>query len=121
MIFHTIFYKPCKEGGRITTCTKTHKKACQTIGSVVIWALVMRRDGRVVEGARLESVYMVTPYQGFESLSLRHILNFLRPLLSKKSLITKGVLSFFIQVCPTLSVYIRIKRGHIRGHKLNQH
>ena len=30
-----------------------------------------RRDGRVVEGARLESVYTVT-YRGFESLSLRH-------------------------------------------------
>ena len=31
-----------------------------------------RRGGRVVEGARLESVYTVTPYRGFESLSLRH-------------------------------------------------
>ncbi len=30
-----------------------------------------RRDGRVVEGARLESVYTAT-YRGFESLSLRH-------------------------------------------------
>ena len=30
-----------------------------------------RRGGRVVEGARLESVYTVTPYRGFESLSLR--------------------------------------------------
>ncbi len=81
----------------------------------------MRRGGRVVEGARLESVYMPKAYQGFESLSLRHILNFPRSLLSKKSLIAKGILSFFIQVCPTLSVYIRIKRGHIRGHKLKQH
>ena len=33
--------------------------------------LLNRRDGRVVEGARLESVYTVT-YRGFESLSLRH-------------------------------------------------
>ena len=28
----------------------------------------------MVEGARLESVYTVTPYRGFESLSLRHLL-----------------------------------------------
>ena len=27
----------------------------------------------MVEGARLESVYTVTPYRGFESLSLRQI------------------------------------------------
>ena len=32
----------------------------------------MRSGGRVVEGARLESVYTVTPYRGFESLPLRH-------------------------------------------------
>ena len=69
----------------------------------------------MVEGARLESVYMVTPYQGFESLSLRHILTFPRPLLSKKSLIAKGILSFFIHVCPTLPVYIRMKREHLWG------
>ena len=31
-----------------------------------------RRDGRAVEGARLESVYTAT-YRGFESLSLRHL------------------------------------------------
>jgi hypothetical protein len=31
----------------------------------------IRRDGRVVEGARLESVYTAT-YRGFEPLSLRH-------------------------------------------------
>ena len=35
--------------------------------TAVVW-----RDGRVVEGARLEIVYRVTPYRGFESLSLRH-------------------------------------------------
>ena len=35
----------------------------------------MRSSGRVVEGARLESVYTVTPYRGFESLLLRHFLN----------------------------------------------
>jgi hypothetical protein len=33
------------------------------------WVKDSRRDGRVVEGARLESVYTAT-YQGFESLSL---------------------------------------------------
>ena len=33
---------------------------------------LLRRDGRVAEGARLESVYTAT-YRGFESLSLRHI------------------------------------------------
>src|SRR5690606_4468614 len=33
----------------------------------------MRSGGRVVEGARLESVYTVTPYRGFESLPLRHL------------------------------------------------
>ena len=33
--------------------------------------LEFRRGGRVVEGARLESVYTVIPYRGFESLSLR--------------------------------------------------
>ncbi len=32
----------------------------------------MRRGGRVVEGARLEIVYTLTAYRGFESLSLRH-------------------------------------------------
>jgi hypothetical protein len=33
----------------------------------------LRRDGRVVEGARLESVYTPKAYRGFESLSLRHL------------------------------------------------
>jgi hypothetical protein len=33
-----------------------------------------RRDGRVVEGARLESVYTSKGYRGFESRSLRQIL-----------------------------------------------
>jgi hypothetical protein len=36
------------------------------------WVKDSRRDGRVVEGARLESVYTAT-YQGFESLSLRQL------------------------------------------------
>ena len=33
----------------------------------------MRSGGRVVEGARLESVYRATPYRGFESHPLRHL------------------------------------------------
>ena len=37
--------------------------------SVTVW-----RDGRVAEGARLESVYRLIPYRGFESPSLRHYL-----------------------------------------------
>ena len=32
----------------------------------------MRRRGRVVEGARLESEYTSKAYRGFESLRLRH-------------------------------------------------
>jgi hypothetical protein len=36
----------------------------------------VRRDGRVAEGARLESVYRLIPYRGFESPSLRHFFNF---------------------------------------------
>ena len=31
------------------------------------------RGGRVVEGARVESVYTLIAYRGFESLSLRQI------------------------------------------------
>ena len=31
-----------------------------------------RRGGRAAEGARLESVYTLIAYRGFESLSLRH-------------------------------------------------
>ena len=50
-----------------------HKNPCQGSISGVIWSILMRRGGRVVEGARLESVYMPKAYQGFESLSLRHI------------------------------------------------
>ncbi len=33
----------------------------------------LRRGGRVVEGARLESVYTLIAYRGFESLSLRQL------------------------------------------------
>ena len=36
--------------------------------------LLYRRGGRVVEGARLESVYSVTRNRGFESLPLRRSL-----------------------------------------------
>lgn len=34
----------------------------------------VRRDGRVVEGARLESAYTPKGYRGFESHSLRGVL-----------------------------------------------
>ncbi len=34
--------------------------------------VILRRGGRVVEGARLESVYTAKPYRGFEPLPLRH-------------------------------------------------
>jgi hypothetical protein len=39
--------------------------------------LSLRRDGRAVEGARLESVYTAT-YRGFESLSLRQTIENIR-------------------------------------------
>ena len=39
---------------------------------VKICVVPVRRDGRVAEGARLESVYRLIPYRGFESPSLRH-------------------------------------------------
>ncbi len=38
----------------------------------VVSTIPKRRDGRVVDGARLESVYTAT-YRGFESLFLRQI------------------------------------------------
>lgn len=38
-------------------------------------AATLRRGGRVVEGARLEIVYTLIAYRGFESLPLRHIYN----------------------------------------------
>jgi hypothetical protein len=41
----------------------------------------------VAEGARLESVYTVFPYRGFESLSLRHI--FLPHIIGKRCYIIR--------------------------------
>jgi hypothetical protein len=38
---------------------------------ILVYLQKIRRDVRVVEGARLESVYASKGYQGFESLSLR--------------------------------------------------
>jgi hypothetical protein len=38
----------------------------------------MRRRGRVVEGARLESEYTSKAYRGFESLRLRHLVKFIQ-------------------------------------------
>ena len=53
------------------------KSYCNKSQSVLSFLVLMRgvggksrRDGRVVEGARLESVYTAT-YRGFEPLSLR--------------------------------------------------
>ena len=43
---------------------------------VSVCLVSVRRDGRVAEGARLESVYRLIPYRGFESPSLRHFLTF---------------------------------------------
>jgi hypothetical protein len=43
---------------------------CDALGSR---ALRQGRDGRAVEGARLESVYTPKGYRGFESHSLRHL------------------------------------------------
>ena len=51
----------------------------------------MRSGGRVVEGARLESVYTVTPYRGFESHPLRHFLLFYIIFLMKWVPVTKTV------------------------------
>ena len=45
----------------------------------------MRSSGRVVEGARLESVYTVTPYRGFESLLLRHLVWVFRKICGQSS------------------------------------
>ncbi|KTC65639.1 hypothetical protein Lade_0297 [Legionella adelaidensis] len=48
---------------------------CLSIGCFLVFSsifLAHRRDGRAVEGARLESVYTET-YRGFESLSLRQL------------------------------------------------
>src|SRR5882757_6243565 len=47
-----------------------------------------RRDGRVAEGARLESVYTAR-YPGFESLSLRHNrINDLREVLAPRQILS---------------------------------
>ncbi len=40
--------------------------------AVFLAQIDLRRDGRVVEGARLERVYRLIAYREFESLSLRH-------------------------------------------------
>lgn|GEM_PF-829168 len=47
--------------------------------------LSARRDGRVVEGARLESVYTSKGYRGFESRSLRRKLEKQNLNLNKRS------------------------------------
>ena len=45
----------------------------RNIGRFAVLDSAPRRSGRVVEGARLESVYTAT-YRGFESLLLRHLI-----------------------------------------------
>ena len=45
----------------------------RNIGRFAVLDSAPRRSGRVVEGARLESVYTAT-YRGFESLLLRHVI-----------------------------------------------
>jgi hypothetical protein len=44
-------------------------------GPTMVGNRFMRRRGRVVEGARLESEYTAKPYRGFESLRLRHTIH----------------------------------------------
>ena len=62
--------------GVISTMSKM--VLCCSVGVRQSWAMsqcrnVDGRGGRVVEGARLESVYAPKAYRGFESLSLRQI------------------------------------------------
>ncbi len=59
----------------------------------------------MAEGARLESVYTVTPYRGFESLPLRHLVS---PIPDKQELYREtarfwGILPFFPVLQRTLS------------------
>ena len=43
------------------------------VGEVFKLKMILWRRVRVVEGARLESVYTLIAYRGFESLRLRHL------------------------------------------------
>jgi hypothetical protein len=63
--------------GKLSEATPVHSsRRVPFFRGVSRKSLILRRDGRVAEGARLESVYTAR-YPGFESLSLRH--NFLSP------------------------------------------
>ena len=66
-------------GARVSDCY-----LCTTEPALSVWLAfkhmgrkiagsARRMGGRVVEGARLESVYTVTPYRGFESHPIRHL------------------------------------------------
>ncbi len=68
------------------------KSHCNKIQSGLFLSVLMRcvgrirwRDGRVVEGARLESVYTAT-YRGFEPLSLRQLFGVLAQLVEQWTL-----------------------------------
>ena len=72
--------------------------------NVVIWRLCFapkmveknRRNGRVVEGARLESAYTPKGYQGFESLFLRKNIKMLKNRILKLKLnINKLKLNYY--------------------------
>ena len=52
-----------------------HEYTLTLFGVDGIVDLVIRRDGRVAEGAPLLRAYTLIAYRGFESLSLRHIPN----------------------------------------------
>ena len=58
-------------------CTKyspvTRRSSTSGLSFEISTALKMWRDGRAAEGARLESVYTLIAYRGFESRSLRHV------------------------------------------------
>ena len=69
----------------------------------------------MVEGARLESVYTVKLYQGFESLSLRHIKNMKRILFLFKSSASINTVLFFLYK-KFLNIFLK---REIKRFKLN--
>ena len=68
-----------KQFARLRRCAALRSGAITAIGPLLVApslrclsAVGTRSSGRVVEGARLESVYTSQAYRGFESLLLRH-------------------------------------------------
>ncbi len=61
-------FKPHGTDNPLPFSSLSHPHACEADKMHEIW-----RGGRAVEGARLESVYTLIAYRGFESLSLRQI------------------------------------------------